>query len=97
LGAARLGAARLGVERLAVVLVPRRAAFFAVFRVALRATFLVERFAAFFRELLVRGPPVRRALLFLTTRFLEALFFRAPDLPRADFFFVAIRCAPRDK
>ncbi|MBA2684485.1 MAG: hypothetical protein H0U66_08365 [Gemmatimonadaceae bacterium] len=53
-------------------------------------------------ELFVRGPPLRRALLFFAVRFLVALFFfvapffRALDL-RADFFLVAIRCAPRDE
>jgi hypothetical protein len=62
-------------------------------RAPLRAADLVELFA--------RGPPRRRALPFFAL-FRDALFFlvapflREPDL-RADFFLVAIRCAPRDE
>jgi hypothetical protein len=71
----------------------RRAPLRVLLRAPLRAADLVELFA--------RGPPRRRALPFFAL-FLDALFFlvapffREPDL-RADFFLVAIRCAPRDE
>ncbi|HEY7861105.1 MAG TPA: hypothetical protein VIB98_06635 [Gemmatimonadaceae bacterium] len=91
LRAARFGAAFFARE------LALRTAFFTL-RVAFRAPLR----AAFFTELLVRGPPRRRALFrfaapFFVARFLDALFFREPDLVRADFFLVAIRCAPRDE
>jgi hypothetical protein len=71
-------------------------AFFATLRVAFRATL-----RPLLIELLVRGPPRRRALFFFALAldalfFLVAPFFREPDL-RAFFFLVAIRCAPRDE
>jgi len=75
---------------------------FAAFLVTLRVAFLATLRDFFLIELLVRGPPRRRTLPFFVVRFLDALlffdapFFRELDL-RADFFLVAIRCAPRDE
>jgi hypothetical protein len=56
---------------------------------------------AFLAELLVRGPPRRRALPFFAADLDALFFFAAPFLReldlRAFFFLVAIRCAPRDE
>jgi len=99
--AGRLGDAAL-VTRVALFLLP---AFFVAVRPDLRALLRrpapVPLRAVFLVELFARGPPRRRALPFFALLrdallFFVALFFREPDL-RADFFLVAIRCAPRDE